>query len=244
MPFPFESSRSARPAFRRFERPPGINGSKPKQKQSAERRTQCDPIRIATYGHFWDNSPTGELLGSKPLTEKQELFVREYLVDLNATQAAIRAGYSEKTAHSQGQRLLKNVEVQKAIDAAKEKRAERVEVTADEVLRELKRIGMSDIADIFNEDGHLRAFREIPLEARRSISAIKVKSERAPGDEDTVVWTTEIKLWDKPSALGMLGKHLKLFVEKHEHVHSFDDLTDEQLDARFRAITEKAKGEP
>jgi phage terminase small subunit len=127
------------------------------------------------------------------LNEKQAAFVREYLVDLNATQAASRAGYSEKTAHSQGQRLLKNAEVRKAINAGKSRRAERVEVSADEVLRELMRLGFSDIANIFNPDGDLRAFRNIPEDTRRAISSIKVKSHTEPGDEDTVVWTTEFK---------------------------------------------------
>lgn len=68
------------------------------------------------------------------LTNKQAAFVREYLIDLNATQAAIRAGYSEKTAYSQGQRLLKHVEIQKRLQEGKDKRAERTELTADMVI--------------------------------------------------------------------------------------------------------------
>lgn len=69
------------------------------------------------------------------LTDKQTAFVREYLVDLNATQAAIRAGYSERTAYSVGQRLLKKVEIQRAVAAAQAKRARRVEIKAEDVLR-------------------------------------------------------------------------------------------------------------
>jgi len=68
------------------------------------------------------------------LTARQERFVAEYLIDLNATQAAIRAGFSEKTAYSQGQRLSKNVEVAKAIAAGQAKRSQRTEVTQDYVL--------------------------------------------------------------------------------------------------------------
>lgn len=71
------------------------------------------------------------------LNARQEAFVREYLVDLNATQAAIRAGYSERTAYSQGQRLLKHVEVAAAIQAAQAARAERTEVTQDWVITRL-----------------------------------------------------------------------------------------------------------
>ncbi len=73
------------------------------------------------------------------LTPKQARFVEEYLVDLNATQAAIRAGYSPKTAYSQGERLLKNVEVHRANQEAQEARSERTGITQDEVIQGLKK---------------------------------------------------------------------------------------------------------
>jgi phage terminase small subunit len=79
------------------------------------------------------------------LNDKQARFVAEYLIDLNATQAAIRAGYSEATAYSQGQRLLKHVEVASAVANAQAQRSERTEITADRVLQELAKIGFSDI---------------------------------------------------------------------------------------------------
>lgn len=78
------------------------------------------------------------------LTAKQEAFIKEYLVDLNATQAAIRAGYSEKTAYSQGQRLLKNVETEKAIQSAMNKRSQKLQISAEYVLNKLKDITDSD----------------------------------------------------------------------------------------------------
>jgi len=74
------------------------------------------------------------------MTPKQTLFVKEYLVDLNATQAAIRAGYSAKTAEQQGSRLLRNAQVAAAVESGQAERAERVEVKADDVLRDIKRI--------------------------------------------------------------------------------------------------------
>jgi phage terminase small subunit len=82
-----------------------------------------------------------------PLNEKQKRFVKEYLVDLNATQAAIRAGYSKKTAGSQGQRLLKNVEIQTAIQASATRRAQRTEITADRVVEELATVAFSRASD-------------------------------------------------------------------------------------------------
>ena len=72
------------------------------------------------------------------MTPKQQRFVEEYLVDLNATQAAIRAGYSEKTARSQGQRLLTNVDIAMAIEAGQTERSERTEVTQDYVLEVIR----------------------------------------------------------------------------------------------------------
>ena len=73
------------------------------------------------------------------MNDRQQRFVDAYLIDPNATQAAITAGYSEKTAYSQGQRLLKNVEIAKALTKAQEKRAERTQITADAVVERLWR---------------------------------------------------------------------------------------------------------
>lgn len=85
------------------------------------------------------------------LTDKQAAFVREYLVDLNATQAAIRAGYSERTAYSVGQRLLKKVEIQRAVAAAQAKRARRVEIKAEDVLR-----GVIEVTTQARDSGDLK----------------------------------------------------------------------------------------
>ncbi|CAB4131924.1 XtmA Phage terminase, small subunit [uncultured Caudovirales phage] len=76
----------------------------------------------------------------RPLTPKQDMFVREYLIDLNATQAAIRAGYSAKTAYSIGEENLKKPEIAKAIQLGMDKRAEKAIITADEVLANIKRL--------------------------------------------------------------------------------------------------------
>ena len=74
------------------------------------------------------------------MTPKQERFVEEYLVDLNATQAAIRAGYSEQTARQIGAQNLSKLVIQQAIEAARNKRSERVELTQDEVVRDLREL--------------------------------------------------------------------------------------------------------
>ncbi|MCT8655972.1 terminase small subunit, partial [Glaesserella parasuis] len=87
-----------------------------------------------------EGKSTSKGVGKSKLTDKQQRFVEEYLIDLNATQAAIRAGYSEKTARSIGQRLLTFVDIQEAIQEAQNKRAARVNVTQDDVLKGLLEI--------------------------------------------------------------------------------------------------------
>lgn len=81
------------------------------------------------------------------LTPKQRQFVQEYLIDLNATRAAARAGYSEKTAYSSGQRLLKNVEIQTEIQRATAERERRTEITQDRVLEELGKVAFHRASD-------------------------------------------------------------------------------------------------
>lgn len=171
------------------------------------------------------------------LTPKQNRFVAEYLVDLNATQAAIRAGYSPKTAEKIGSENLRKPEVAKAVEEAKARRAERVEVSQDEVLRELLRIARTDIGEAFDVNGNLRPLHDIPVDVRRAISSVEVDElwEGRGEDRDQVGVTRKLKFWDKTKALELLGKHLALFVERHKH-----DLgpTLEQL------ILESLKGKP
>lgn len=88
------------------------------------------------------------------LTDKQRRFVDEYLVDLNATQAALRAGYSEKTCNEQGSRLLANASVKKAIHLAQAKRAERLEITADKVLADIEKIKQDAMSASFDANGN------------------------------------------------------------------------------------------
>lgn len=144
------------------------------------------------------------------ISPKQQRFVDEYLVDLNATQAAIRAGYSKRTAAEQAHDLLRKPQIQALVDEALARRAERVEVKADDVLRELLRLGMSDPAGAFSEDGSLLPIRKMPVEVRRAISSIEVRTD------ETGVLITKVKWWDKVKGLDLLGRHLRLFVERTE----------------------------
>ena len=108
------------------------------------------------------------------LTPKKILFAAEYIIDLNATQAAIRAGYSEKTAYSQGQRLLKDVEVQALIQTYMKERGERTEVNADMVVKELSKIAFSDVRNIYTDEGRMLEPFELSDDAAATISSFKV----------------------------------------------------------------------
>lgn len=153
------------------------------------------------------------------MTPKKELFVAEYLKDLNASAAALRAGYSPKTAASQGGRLLQSVEVRQAIDAAMTKRAERVNVQADDVLRELASVGFIDIGEAFDDEGSLLPLKKMPASVRRAVSSIETSSQVL--DDGKAVFVTKVKFWDKLKALELIGKNLKMFTDLHEHSGKF-----------------------
>lgn len=151
------------------------------------------------------------------LTNKQKAFVKEYLVDLNATQAAIRAKYSKKTAGAIGEENLKKPDIAKAIQAEMDKRGKRTEITADKVLQELAKLGFADIRNVFNEHGQLLPIHMLPAEVAASISSIEVVTTRIPGSDPVEVeHTSKIKFWDKRGSLELLGKHMKLFTDKVE----------------------------
>lgn len=153
------------------------------------------------------------------LTAKQQAFVDEYLVDLNATQAAIRAGFSEKAATKIASELLTKPLVRTAIDAAKVARAERVQVTSDEVLRELKHFAFADLGEAFDENGALKAIKDMPPGVRRAIASIETDELFEGHGEDRVHVgvTRKVKFWPKDKGLELLGKHLKMFTDKVEH---------------------------
>lgn len=154
-------------------------------------------------------------MGADKLTPKQRLFVLEYLVDLNATQASIRAGYSAKTAEVQGPRLLGNVRVKAEIAKRMKSREEKVVLKADDVLRELLTIAKVDIRRAFDADGNLLPVKDLPEDVARAIGGIEI-DEIFDGNGKLRVrigQTKKIKFWDKNKALESLGRHLKLFTD-------------------------------
>lgn len=156
----------------------------------------------------------------KKINPRRVLFAYEYLKDLNATQAAIRAGYSKKTANEQGARLLANVSVKKLVRKLKSQREKRTEITQDKVLKEIALLAFSDIKDIceIEEGGMLliKQFDDIPNGKTRTIKAVKedrIIRETAKGDEMVVHDKVRYELYDKIKPLEMLCKHLGILKE-------------------------------
>ena len=161
-----------------------------------------------------------------PLNPKQELFVREYLADkdLNAKQAAIRAGYSPKTAEVQASRLLRQAKVRAYIEELQSPRFEKLDITIDRVTSELALQGFGKITDFYEpETGRMFEPHEMPPEVAARVSSIKVRREKTHATTDGVTEVSvkeqlvELKCWDKLSALQMLCRHLGMFRDKLEH---------------------------
>lgn len=147
-------------------------------------------------------------MSARKLSPKQAAFVAEYLIDLNATQAAIRAGYSEKSADKIGAQLLGKTRVREAIEKSQAKRTERTEVTADRVVTELAKIAFADPRDLmeWGPDGlMLKDCRIIPDVAAAAVAEV---SEGKDG--------MKLKKLDKLKALELLGRHLGMFTDKVE----------------------------
>lgn len=140
------------------------------------------------------------------LNKKQKRFVEEYLIDLNATQAAIRAGYSPSTAYSIGNENLRKPEIKSEIDKAIAERSKRTGINADRILQELGKLGFVNIADVVDLDtGKVKD--SATDEDLACIQSIKIKPTE---------WGTEreVKFYDKKSTLELMGKHLGMWTDK------------------------------
>ena len=145
----------------------------------------------------------------KGLSPKQRLFVKEYPTDLNATKAAIRAGYSEKTAYRIGATLVQKSSVAEALQKAMDKRAVKAEIDAQKVLEQYIRFAFYDPRALFNPDGSLKAMSEWPDDVAAAINGIEIVE--MPGDSGSRIH--KLKMVDKRGALADIAKHLSMFKE-------------------------------
>lgn len=157
------------------------------------------------------------------LIPKREAFCREYLVDLNGTQAAIRAGYSKRTANEQAARLLADVSVRSHIKTLIDARAERTQIDADWMLKRLAQDATADVADLYDENGNLRQVSDWPMVWRTGLVAgIETVQERIGTDPDgkpEFATVRKVRLADRTKLLELVGKHVDVgaFRERHEH---------------------------
>jgi len=147
---------------------------------------------------------------------RQELFAREYVIDLNGTRAAIAAGYSDRTANEQASRLLTNRRVQSLVAKLQSQRASKLDLKAQDIVEELRRLAFSNMSDYMeiDEDGKPKGLNLANL-TRDQAAAIQEISEDATGGagdgERKLIIRTKFKLAEKRGALELLGRHLGMF---------------------------------
>lgn len=152
------------------------------------------------------------------LPPMQERFCQEYVKDLNATQAAIRAGYSAATADTQGPRLLGNVGVASRVAELQQTVADKAGVTALGLLTELRRVAYADMRSIFDADGKLLPIKDLSDDVAATLASVEIERRIEGHGEDAEVYHVhKVKRWDKLKAVEMLMKHLNLLVDRTEH---------------------------
>jgi phage terminase small subunit len=160
------------------------------------------------------------------LSPKQEQFCREYMVDLNGTQAAIRAGYSPKTANEQAAALLAKPSIKSRISELQEVREKRTCITADRVLKEYAKLAFFDPRKLFDEDGNPVRITELDDETAAAVAGFEVNTvllkdevaeQEAVGSgisrKDACSTIRKYKIADKKGALDSIGRHLGMFHE-------------------------------
>ena len=174
------------------------------------------------------------------LTAKMKRFCEEYIVDFNATQAAIRAGYSKNTARAIGAENLTKPLIAGYIRELSTVVTEKAKLSVERTIEEALKIGYSDIRDVFNRDGSLKNVVDWPDSIAGAVAAI----ETVRGSEGEV--TTKVKFWDKNSALEKLFKHQGLYeqdnAQKNPVGDSINDLSQEKLNEIADRLKESISG--
>ena len=163
------------------------------------------------YNRVIVNQPREWGMAPRKLSAKQQRFVEEYVIDLNATAAAKRAGYSDRTARAQSSRLLTKADIQACVQAERQRIAERNDVTVDRIVEEYRRIAFADLTEVIQiRDGHASVIDtdDLTIEQKAAISEIHETKDGI-----------RIKRESKIAALDSLGKHLGMFT-KNINVHN------------------------
>lgn len=174
----------------------------------------------------------------KTLTAKQKAFVQEYLVDLNATAAARRAGYSKKTADRIGPELLGKTCVSQAIREAMQKRNQRTEITQDRVIRETAKLAFFDVRKMFDKEGKPLDISKLDDDTAAALVGIDVQDvyEDSGDGKEFVGYIKKYKMADKLKALELLGKHTGAWTPKEEGPN--DEAREDGLSQSLRELGE------
>lgn len=147
------------------------------------------------------------------LTPKQQRFVAEYLKDLNATEAARRVGYHPKMSA----KLVANSRISAAIAEGKARQLQKAELSAMDVLEEIRRLSFSNVQDLFDETGNLRPIHTLTREQASCIASLEVIKKNAEAGDGKTDIIHKLRVWDKTKSLEMLAKHFALLTERVEH---------------------------
>ncbi len=162
------------------------------------------------------------------LTDKQRRFCEEYLIDLNGTQAAIRAGYSQKTANEIAAENLAKPSIKAYLAERQRELQEATGITQKRVLEEYAKVAFLDIRKFYTVDGSLKSIHELDDDSAGALAGCEVYEEKVSDSEDenvTVGQTKKIKTYDKVKALDSLGRHLGLFGKDNEQVKPVVNIT-------------------
>jgi phage terminase small subunit len=153
------------------------------------------------------------------LTDRERRFVDEYLIDLNKSQAALRAGYGPKSPGSAARNVMKRPRVAAAIELAMARRAQRLEVDQDRVVQALAAVAFGDPRTLFDESGALLPLDKLPDEAAALVAGMDIVANLLDGGDKPVgrkEYVAKIRIADRLKALELLGKHLGMFSDRPE----------------------------
>lgn len=173
--------------------------------------------------------------GTSAAADRKALFVAAYLDNGgNATQAAISAGYSPKTADQQGSRLLKDVKIKASISKKAASVLSKFELSIERTLREIARVAYSDPRRFYNPNGSMKPIHELDDDTAAAIASVEVDVLRRDGE--SVGETVKIKQWDKSAALEKAMKYHGLYEKDNAQRNPFAEMTDEQRRARIAEL--------
>ncbi len=166
----------------------------------------------------------------------------EYLKDLNGTQAAIRAGYSAKTANEQAAQILVKLSIQNKLKELMDARSERLEITADQVLREFAKIAFSNVQDFTDSSNGVVNVNGVDVDKSAAIQSIEVIKKTFGEENKREIIFTKLKLYDKLRALDSIAKHIGFFEKDNEQLRKTDEIDYSKLsDAALKEIVNQRK---